>query len=114
MLLAIDMKTPVRLLIARVDILGQNVVKGMRQESRDNGADVHDCPIDIARVGELIRQVAAAVTVVSDNSLCGDRHALSCIADVIRTAPEREMRRDKNPQYGAAAFVAPKSGEVSA
>ena len=94
--------------IIEAALFGLNAINvGTRQEGREKGANVHDCPADAARIGELLHRFKSPATGAPDNSLYGDGQAAPRIADFVRSAPDRDVLLDKKFYCGPASFYPP-------
>jgi len=100
--------------IVEAALFGLNVINvGRRQEGRMRGANVHDCPNDIAAVAALLDRLTAPATGRPTDSLYGDGKAAPRVARIIRELPDRERLLAKT--FSAKTdirFAAPWLGEI--
>lgn len=101
--------------IIEAALFGLNAINvGIRQEGREKGANIHDCPADAARIGALLQRFTTMATGEPTDSLYGDGLAAPRIADFIHTAPDRGVLLDKKFFSGPASFCAPWASEAAA
>ncbi len=94
--------------IIEAALFGLNAINvGIRQEGREKGANVHDCPAQADKIAELLNQFTTTATGVPENSLYGDGCAAPRIADFILSAPDRNVLLDKKFHSGPASFHPP-------
>lgn len=98
--------------LVEAGMFGLNVIDvGRRQDGRERGANVHDCPNEAGAVAELLARLTEPASGRPSHSIYGDGNAAPRIVAVIDEMPDRRRLLDKrfgdDEGESEAEFLAP-------